>query len=196
MHALPASHISIVSLTALCASLLAIPLAVFAEEDPLLVKSREISASFGMQLKAALQDAMTAGGPVAAITVCKDIAPQIASDLSRKSGAKVTRTSLRFRNPMNAPEPWQTSVLQQFEQPGKAELTGEYFEQHENNSARYMKAIPTGALCLSCHGSNLPVGIKDALDTDYPHDLARNYELGDIRGAFSITWPDTKTALK
>jgi hypothetical protein len=52
-----------------------------------------------------------------------------------------------------------------------------------------MKAIPTGAVCLACHGQTLAPEIQEALDTDYPHDRARGYELGQIRGAFSITWP-------
>ncbi len=52
-----------------------------------------------------------------------------------------------------------------------------------------MKAIPTGPVCLVCHGSELSPDVRAALDEHYPHDRARGYQLDDIRGAFSITWP-------
>ena len=50
--------------------------------------------------------------PAAAIDVCRSQAPEIASRLSRQSGANVSRVSSRFRNPQNVPAPWQAeSVL-------------------------------------------------------------------------------------
>ena len=158
-----------------------------AGDDPLFAKSRGITATFAEKLQAALKEAMASGGPVAAIDVCKDLAPAIASELSRESGAKVSRTSLRFRNPGNAPEPWQTEVLRMF---NDSDTTKEFFERTKHNETRYMKAIPTGSLCLTCHGSELPKAIQDQLAQDYPHDRASGYQLGEIRGAFSITWPD------
>ena len=116
----------------------------------------------------------------------------IASDLSRLSGARVQRTTLRFRNPGNAPEPWQTIVLRKFESDaGQGEPVAdlEYYETGGDGSFRYMKAIPTGGVCLACHGTGLSPDIDAVLSESYPHDLARGYELGDIRGAFSIVWP-------
>lgn len=158
-----------------------------ADDDPLLAKSRETTARFAADLQAALQEAMAAGGPVVAIGVCRDVAPQIASELSRQTGAKVSRTSLKFRNPANAPEPWQAAVLHEFD---AADSSGEHFEPDGSHGARYMKAIPTGGLCLACHGTSLPADVQERLDEDYPHDRARGYEPGQVRGAFSVTWPD------
>lgn len=158
-------------------------------DDALLAQSREITSRFAGELQQALQQAIATGGPVAAISVCKDVAPQIASRLSRQSGAKVSRTSLRFRNPGNAPEPWQKVVLAGFDSyPGNS-TPPDFFERNGNNEARYMRAIPTGVLCLACHGTLLADGVRQQLDRDYPHDLARGYQAGDIRGAFSVTWP-------
>lgn len=159
-----------------------------ADEPTELEKSREITARFAAELQSALQEAMAAGGPVAAISVCKDVAPQIASRLSRESGAKVSRTSLRFRNPGNAPEPWQSAVLKAFDAHNGTAPAEDYFERFGNNGARYMKPIPTGGLCLACHGEELDDSVRAVLDEEYPHDRARGYQLGDIRGAFSITW--------
>jgi len=161
----------------------------FAGDDSFLHDSRALANSFGAELKAALQTAMATGGPVEAIGVCKDQAPQIASRLSRESGAKVSRTSRRFRNPANAPEPWQIAMLESLQSEMTAENPSpERIERHADG-IRYMKAIRMQPVCLACHGETLTDDVSAALAEYYPHDRARGYALGDLRGAFSISWP-------
>ena len=75
-----------------------------ADEDELLAESRNVVASFAAEMQTALQEAMAAGGPVAAIAVCKDVAPGIAERMSAETGATVGRTSLQVRNPANGQE--------------------------------------------------------------------------------------------
>jgi hypothetical protein len=168
---------------------LILPLTAASDESALLLKSRELTAEYASLLQAELKAAMSTGGPVAAISVCQDRAPAIASELSRRSGAKIGRTSLRFRNPGNAPEPWQRDVLVEFDT-GSSQ---EFFAKTDAGETRFMKAIPTGGVCLACHGQTLSAEIQDALDAGYPHDRARGYEPGQIRGAFSIVWPVAET---
>lgn len=161
-----------------------------AADDPRLAESRALVQSFGARLQSELKQGLAEGGPVGAISVCKDKAPQIASELSRLSGAKVRRTSLRFRNPANAAEPWEAHVLQEFDSKAADEPDSplEYFAEQEDGTVRYMAAIRTGAVCLACHGASLSPELDAILDADYPHDRARGYGLGDVRGAFSVTW--------
>jgi len=169
-------------------AVLNVPTAAIADdESALLYKSREITTQFATELQTALQQSMASGGPLAAIGVCKEMAPQIAADLSRETGATVSRTSLRVRNKANTAEPWQATVLREFD---RTDGPAEHFEELGENGTRYMKPIPTGALCLTCHGSELSMDIGAKLDEDYPGDLARGYNIGDIRGAFSVVWPD------
>lgn len=155
--------------------------------------SRDLIATFAGELKGELTAAMSESGPAGAVRVCRDIAPEIAARLSRQSGANVGRTSLRFRNPQNVPEPWQYPVLVRFEQAG-AGADPERLEQYEvepapDVAARYMKAIPVEPACLACHGK--PAGaVREALARAYPHDRATGYAEGDIRGAFYVVWPD------
>lgn len=52
---------------------------------------------------------------------------------------------------------------------------------------RFMKAIPTGEVCLKCHGTELAPGVAQALAGLYPEDRATGYSQGDIRGAFVVT---------
>ena len=154
-------------------------------QAPSVASSRAIVDEFAAKLGEELQKSLAFIGPELTINVCADIAPQLASDLSRRYGARVSRTSLRFRNPANAPEPWQAAVLESFE----AGSEREFFETLPDGSARYLRAIPTTGLCLACHGTNLAAPMRDKIATEYPHDRATGYSTGDIRGAFSIVWP-------
>ena len=156
------------------------------DEDALLIESRNVVAGFAAEMQTALQDAMAAGGPVAAIAVCKDVAPGIAERMSAETGATVGRTSLRLRNLANTPTEWQRDVLEDFDNGA----SDEFFERTGNNGTRYMKAIKTGALCLNCHGTVLAPDVRRQLDGAYPDDQARGYYLDDIRGAFLVVWPD------
>ncbi len=160
--------------------------------DPLLPDSQDLVREFGSTLQSELKQGLSEGGPVGAISVCRDKAPQIASGLSRRSGAKVRRTSLRHRNPVNAPEPWEAEVLRQFElasSTSDSTASPEYFAKADDGSARYMSVIRVGPVCLACHGDSLAPEIAAKIDADYPHDRARGYAVGDVRGAFSISWP-------
>ena len=162
---------------------------------PYALKSKTVVKEFMTQLKGELKGAMKAGGPVNAINVCNKKAPAIAKALSDKYGWDIARTSLKTRNASNAPDAWETKVLNKFEErkaKGEAVKPMAYFEAVENNgkkSFRFMKAIPTGEICLKCHGENIAPPIKAKLQELYPDDKATGYKLGDVRGAFTITQP-------
>ncbi len=163
--------------------------------DPRIAAARAISQKFGTELRAALEKALTDKGPAAAIGVCRDEAPRIAARLSAESGAAVARTSLRVRNPRNAPQPWQRADLEAFEKrlaSGSKPDELEHFEARPNGGARYMKAIITQPLCLACHGEAIAPDVARALEADYPRDKATGFKVGDLRGAFSIEWPAGK----
>lgn len=157
--------------------------------------SKQVVQEFMKQLKSELSQAMKSGGPVNAISVCNHRAPVIAKELSDKYGWKIARTSLKVRNPENTADAWEDEVLRKFE---NRKAMGEdvkpmaYFAMVENNrqkNFRFMKAIPTAEVCLKCHGQNITPDVKAKLDQLYPNDKARDYKLGDIRGAFTITQP-------
>ncbi len=170
--------------------LFANPLYSETHQTPTLEASRSLAQSFGQQLVTALRTALANDGPEQAIVVCRDQAPQIASTLARQSGAQIGRTSRRFRNPLNAPQPWQEEILTQYFEPA-AQTTDkriEYFAVQED-TVRYMQAIRLGGVCSVCHGQEIPTSVQAVLDREYPHDRARGYAINELRGAFSISWP-------
>lgn len=169
------------------AFLLAVASPAGADDTDLLAESRAVTRQFATEMQAALQEAMASGGPVSAIGVCKEVAPAIAARMSEETGAVVSRTSRKVRNPANTPEPWQVAILDAFQ---RGDADNEVFERYGTNGARYMKIIRTGAICLNCHGAELAPDVRQALDSFYPDDQARGYSLNDVRGAFSVVWPD------
>ena len=158
-------------------------------------QSRQLSMQLGQELKSELGRAIEQGGPIAAIDVCHKRAPEIAGRLSAHSGATVGRTALRVRNAANAPDEMQRAVLQQFAgelTSGRAEgpLEAVFEINHGGRiERRYMRAIPTEALCLTCHGEVLAPGLAAAIASRYPGDQATGFKQGDLRGAFSVIWP-------
>lgn len=165
-------------------------------ENPDVAQAKVLIKEFATTLQGELKAGMKAGGPTKAIAVCKERAPAIASDLSARSGWEVGRTSLKTRNTtLNAPDDWEREVMQRFAERKAAgesvdalafaEVTGE----GEKKQFRFMKAIPTGEVCLACHGDAITPEVKAALDADYPGDQARDYVPGDIRGAFTLSKP-------
>ena len=189
------------SLMPVCTSLLLVTLCISAsvnsetrdttDVDTRLLHSRQAIKMFADALIAELKYAMDEGGPERAIKVCHIEAPQIARDVSDTHQWQVGRTSLRYRNPDNAPDAWEETVMLQFE---KRKALGEDISKMEYaedtaSGYRYMKAIPTQPLCLSCHGDNLGDEIQAMLKEYYPNDNAKGFKVGDIRGAFSILQP-------
>jgi len=158
-------------------------------------KSRELSMQLGKELKTELGAAIEKGGPVAAIEVCRSRAPAIAARLSAESGARVGRTALRVRNAGNAPDDLERAVLEQFAgdlAAGRVEgpLEAAFEIKREGGIERhYMRAIPTEALCLTCHGDTLAPELAAAIARDYPGDQATGFKLGELRGAFRVVWP-------
>jgi hypothetical protein len=155
--------------------------------------SRAATKTFGANLKGELQKAMASGGPANGIAVCHDKALQIAAATSQETGLRLSRTSLKVRNPDNAPDDWELGVLQQFETRkarGETPAGLEYYEVMEENGGktfRYMEAIATDQLCLACHGEAIAPALSAKIYELYPQDAARGFKVGDLRGAFSIS---------
>lgn len=160
-------------------------------------EARKVAKEFVTQLGGELKKEMEANGPGAAIKVCRNVAPAIASELSRKNGWQIGRVSLKVRNPLlGMPDAWEQKVLTDFDQrlekenPANMDFS-EIVSEPQGKYFRYMKAIPLQDACLKCHGTDevRAQPAKDALAADYPHDKATGYTLGQLRGAVTIKRP-------
>ncbi|KPJ95795.1 MAG: hypothetical protein AMJ53_01955 [Gammaproteobacteria bacterium SG8_11] len=166
--------------------------------DKMKQDAAEATKAFVTQLGGAMKKEMQAGGPVAAVKVCSELAPQITGEISRQKGWKVTRVGTRVRNPMlGTPDTWEQQVLAKFaERASKGEsfdtmAFAEVVEEPNGKYFRFMKAIGVQGQCLACHGDKdkIQQEVKDLLNDRYPHDQATGYQAGDLRGAVSIKRP-------
>ena len=98
-------------LVMMCVMLLATGYVRAGEDDERVAASRATVKEFMQSLKQELQKGMQDGGPVNALGVCNMTAPGIANTYSARHGWSVGRTSLRVRNPDNAPDIWEQAVL-------------------------------------------------------------------------------------
>lgn len=161
-----------------------------AAEDPAALKQQAaaITKNFAGAMKAELEQAVQAGGPVHAIDVCNEKAPSIAATHSGTSGWEVGRTSLKLRNPGNQPDAWEAKVLAQFEARKAAGEAPDTLVAAEtvDGQFRFMKAIPTAEVCVTCHGRELKPEVGARIEKLYPTDQATGFKPGDLRGAFTL----------
>lgn len=164
-----------------------------AAADAQISAARAASKELGEALKAQLVAALKSGGPVAALSVCNTAAPSIAANISQQRAMTVGRTALKVRNTANAPDAFETRVLEDFAQKiaaGADPATLEYSEtvmENGTSAFRYMKAIPMAAEpCAACHGTDVKPDVKAAVDQLYPRDQATGFKPGELRGAFTI----------
>jgi hypothetical protein len=126
------------------------------------------------------------------------LAPNLAGDVSRQSGWRVSRVSLKVRNPLlGTPDAWEAAALADFdkraasgEDPAKLEKS-EIVSEGGRQFQRYIKALPVQGPCLACHGgpNEISEAVKGKLAAQYPHDQATGYALGQIRGGLTVKRP-------
>ena len=179
--------------------LLLSPLVASAQDaDALLAASRETAGQLIQQLGAQLRAELAKGGPEGAVVVCKNVAPELAGRLSRETGWRVSRVSLKTRNPLlGSPDAWEQRGLEEFDRRVAAgekaetlEVT-EVVEEPAGRYYRYMKALPVQPLCLTCHGTaeTISPDVQQRLRLEYPNDRATGYRAGQVRGAVTVKRP-------
>lgn len=165
------------------------------DQVQLLSESRQVSSRLVQELGARLRASLEEKGPEGAVSVCKTIAPELAGALSRETGWRVARVSLRTRNPLlGTPDAWEQQRLAEFdrraaagERPDALEF-GELVDEPAGRYFRYVKAIPVSALCVTCHGAKeqMAPSMVERIAREYPHDRATGYAPGQVRGAVTV----------
>jgi len=151
-------------------------------------QAQAAAAELGKRLKSRLMATMGSEGPVAAIRVCSEEAPEIARQVSADAGITVSRTSLKVRNPDNTPDARERAVLELWRkkvEDGTPPAALEAFAS-DGGDFLWMKPIVLEPACLMCHGSDVPEAVAEAIAKRYPQDRATGYSAGDLRGAFVV----------
>lgn len=177
--------------------LAAMPAVATAQEDvrKMTDEARRMSTRLLDQIRGELTKELERSGPLRSIIVCKYSAPELTSAVSRQAGYRVTRVSLRPRNPaLGTPDAWEQQAMLDFE---KRLAKGEKVDALEHIEVvsepvgrfyRYIKAIPMSSVCTSCHGPHETISeaLKAQIGIEYPNDKAVDYKPGQMRGAITI----------
>jgi len=103
--------------------------------------------------------------------------------------------SLRYRNPVNAPDAWEREALESFDRlPVEARPAAEHWAvvtEGGRETLRYLKPVVAGPMCLTCHGdkAKVPPAVLAKIASAYPDDRATGFSAGDVRGAVSVRVP-------
>lgn len=148
-------------------------------------------------LSSNLQSAMKQGGVSNAVEYCNVAAVPLVDSLQQLHQVNIKRTSLKVRNPNNKPTDMEKEQLLMYQKQLSDGMELEPVLHESTEGVIYNAPIYVMPFCQRCHGS---VG-TDITNRDYEHimnlyplDQATDYQSGDLRGMWSITFynPQTK----
>lgn len=115
------------------------------------------------------------------------VATSVAKRLTSGSPYYVRQVSLRYRNPDNRPDPFETAWLTTFKA-GKAKETWQVAGTKGNKALRYMLPMVADQSCLTCHGSydTAPSFIQQRFPRGH---FSYGYKEGEMIGAVSVSVP-------
>ena len=140
-----------------------------------------------------LTGAMQEGGPASAVDFCSTTAGELTAGVAHEQGLDIKRTTLRYRNPANAPDQAETEALKQFES-ALAEtgvMPGPWVQKAGRDEYRFYRPLTVAPPCLKCHGTpeEIDPAVRAVLAERYPDDLATDYAVGDFRGVIRVSVP-------
>ncbi len=113
---------------------------------------------------------------------------EVAEHFSQTTIFKMKQTSLKYRNPNNKPDAWETEQLERFESdPGLKDLSEITKLEDGSKAFRLMVPLKIEDACLKCHGNPATSPTNDG--KDIAGRQMENYKLGDIRGGISVIAP-------
>jgi hypothetical protein len=161
------------------------------KQDPVVAIGDTVSTQLMKSLFATLSAEMQSNGPIAALKVCNLEALPLTAELNTDQ-IKVSRTSLKVRNPKNAPDAIDKAVLSRMAEEPDWNLPQHVTMKEDGGPHRYYKPIRLGKPCLSCHGQedDIEPALLAEIKKLYPNDQATGYKEGELRGAFKVVIAD------
>ncbi|MBU6428963.1 MAG: DUF3365 domain-containing protein, partial [Cyanobacteria bacterium REEB65] len=102
-------------------------------------------------------------------------------EFTHETGVTLKQTALDFRNPKNAPDSFETKLLEKFASPAYDKADAGSIEEG-SKTYRFMMPLYYKQACLSCHG-----GPKGTIDVS--GFQREGHKVGDSAGAISVALP-------
>jgi hypothetical protein len=172
-----------------------------ATEAEIVSKVHEIGNSIVLSAKKMLgknlKQSIESGGVENAVGFCNLNAMTLIDSLEKSFGVEIKRASLKARNQNDLPNALEKDLLEAYAYQWKDSIPLKTNVQ-ALEASRYLFTKPIlvdNTLCLACHG-NYDNGLlkksDDFIKSRYPDDQATGYQIGDLRGIWSITIPKKK----
>jgi hypothetical protein len=119
--------------------------------------------------------------------VCKPVGMQ-AKTMAQANGWKVIQMAAKFRNPQHQLDAAGRQVYTMLE--ANPAMMGVWMRTRmdDQDGTRYFRRITVESACLACHGAK---DKRPAFVTQgYPEDRAYDFQVGDLRGIYSLFIPD------
>ncbi len=123
--------------------------------------------------------------------VCKPVGMK-AKQVGEENGWEVRQVAVKNRNPANKADAEAADVSARFVSETGLDSLWIHTSINGTPGWRYLRRITVEPACLACHGEkeNRPAFVKEK----YPEDQAFGFEVGDLRGLYSVFVPDSLLA--
>jgi len=115
------------------------------------------------------------------------VATRVAKKITAGSPYYVRQVSLRYRNPDNRPDNYETARLENFSRQGLAESSS-METVNGKQTFRYLQPMVAVESCLTCHGDydKAPAFVRARFPRGH---FSYNYKVGEVIGAVSVSIP-------
>jgi len=122
-------------------------------------------------------------------SVCAPVG-QEAKRIGDANGWTVAQLAEKYRNPVNSADKEAAKFIHVLAADPSIQGVWIHTEMDGTPGMRYLRRIEVKESCMPCHSTrdSRPEFIK----TGYPRDRAYNFEVGEIRGVYSVFVPDAR----
>ena len=162
------------------------------EKEEYTLKGKEIAQASFKALSTELMAQMKVGGPVQAVSFCKEQARPILNEVASKYNVTIVRSSDQLRSCKIEPTERELDIINDYKKSVEDnKQLKPIVEIDVANNKHFYAPIIVKANCLVCHGKvneTMSVKTDSIIKLTYPFDIATGYSEGDVRGVWSITF--------
>ena len=149
----------------------------------------EITGMAFATLSSNLMKAIEESGAEGAIDFCHTAAYPLTDSVAINHRVSIKRVAGKYRNPLNAPETWETELLDYYSSLDKTQLSQDSLVILPSGETIYTKPIILQGACVQCHGEvgkDIDLSTYRAILKKYPDDKAVGFKPGDLRGMWVV----------